>query len=230
MKRAVLLVDDDAEVLHVLSRHLRDEPCQVYTARSGEEAIDLLRARAVHVVVADQRMPAMQGTDLLEWIAAKCPEVVRIMLTGCATTEGALQAINEGGVWRFLTKPCSQAVLVGTIREALEYQARLHESQALLERNRWEAAALARRRAELAIARRILERDLHKPAEKLCAGLRALCEQYADVLDGTMRATVGDLLEALGEVERLLHGPPETAAAAAEEQFHTASGTTNGLR
>ena len=71
MNRVVLLVDDDADVLHVLSRHLRDEPCQVYTARSGDEAIDLLMTRQVHVVVADERMPAMQGTDLLEWIAVR---------------------------------------------------------------------------------------------------------------------------------------------------------------
>jgi response regulator RpfG family c-di-GMP phosphodiesterase len=207
MKRVVLLVDDDADVLHILSRHLRDEPCQVYTARSGEEAVDLLKTRQIHVVVADERMPAMQGTELLEWIAVKYPEVVRIVLTGCATIENALRAINEGGVWRFLTKPCSQAVLAATVREALEHQVRLRESQSLLEKNRWEAAELARRRAELTIARRILDRDLHKPAEKMCGSLRALCEQYADVLDGTMHATIGELLEALGEVEQLLHAP-----------------------
>jgi response regulator RpfG family c-di-GMP phosphodiesterase len=210
MKRVVLLVDDDADVLHILSRHLRDEPCQVYTARSGEEAVDLLKTRQVHVVVADERMPAMQGTDLLELIAAKYPEVVRIVLTGCATIESALRAINEGGVWRFLTKPCSQAVLAATVREALEHQVRLRESQSLLEKNRWEAAELARRRAELTIARRILDRDLHKPAEKMCGSLRVLCEQYADVLDGTMHATIGELLDALGEVERLLHAPAGT--------------------
>ena len=62
---------------------------------------------------------------------------------------------------------------------------------------------------------------MHQPAEKLCGNLRALCEQYADVLDGTMRTTVGELLEALGEVERLLRAP---AGCPDGEQSRTDSG------
>src|ERR1035438_7294516 len=101
MKRVVFLVDDDAIVLHVLSRYLREQPCQVYTARSGEEAVEVLKARDVHVVVADEHMPGMHGTDLLAWIAEYYPDIVRIVLTGSATVESALRAINEGGVYRF---------------------------------------------------------------------------------------------------------------------------------
>jgi DNA-binding NtrC family response regulator len=207
MKRVVLLVDDDAIVLHVLSRYLREQPCQVYTARSGEEAVEVLKARDVHVVVADERMPGMHGTDLLAWIAEHYPDIVRIVLTGAATVESALRAINEGGVYRFLTKPCSQVELAATVCEALEHQARLHEYGSLLEKNRRASSDLDRRSADLAIARRILESDLRKPAERLCSSLQSLSEQYADELDGTMQAMIGDILEAVSEIERLVRGP-----------------------
>ena len=73
MTRTVLLVDDDAEVLHCLTRMLQRQPYQLYTARSGDEAITLLKCRRVDVVVADQRMPGISGADLLAGSPATIP-------------------------------------------------------------------------------------------------------------------------------------------------------------
>jgi DNA-binding NtrC family response regulator len=122
MTHTVLLVDDDAVVLHCLARILQNQPYQLYTARSGTEAVNVLEARRVDVIVSDERMPGMSGTDLFAWVAMYYPGVVRIMLTGRATMETAIRAINEGGVHYFFTKPCNEAHLAVVIRKALEHQ------------------------------------------------------------------------------------------------------------
>ena len=120
MDHTVMLVDDDANVLHALARVLRNQPYQLYTARSGNEAMAILKARSVDVIVSDEQMPGISGTDLLAWVSDNYPDVMRIVLTGHATAETAIRAINEGGVFRFFTKPCDEVQLALTIREALE--------------------------------------------------------------------------------------------------------------
>jgi len=120
MSAIVLLVDDDDNVLHGLSRVLRNQPYQLFTARSGDEAMFILKTHPVDVVVTDERMPGMSGTDLVAWVAEHCPETKRIVLTGHATATTAIRAINEGEVFRFFTKPCNEVDLAIAIREALE--------------------------------------------------------------------------------------------------------------
>ena len=120
MNHTVLLVDDDANVLFGLARVLRQQPYQLYTARSADEAMEIFKARNIDVIVSDEQMPGISGSDLLAWVANNYPDVMRIVLTGHATAETAIRAINEGGVFRFFTKPCDEVQLALTIREALE--------------------------------------------------------------------------------------------------------------
>lgn len=120
MSHTVLFVDDDNSVLHGLARALRHQPFCLFTARSGEEALEVLKSRHVDVVVADEQMPGMSGCDLLAWAAQHFPACVRIVLTGHATAETAIRAINEGVVYRFFTKPCNPVDLAIAIRRALE--------------------------------------------------------------------------------------------------------------
>jgi two-component system probable response regulator PhcQ len=127
MAPIVLLVDDDPDVLHGLARVLRHQPYRLQTARSGEEAIAALKAHDIDVVVSDEEMAGLSGNDLLAWIAEHCPNTMRIMLTGRATTHTAVRAINEGEVYRFFTKPCDDVELAITIRKAIEHRKRLRE-------------------------------------------------------------------------------------------------------
>ena len=120
MENVVLLVDDDQNILHGLVRALRHQPYRVYTATSGEEALLILKGHRVNVIVSDEQMPGMCGSDLLAWVAENCPKVMRIVLTGRPTVEAAIRAINEGAVYQFFTKPCNPAVLAVAIRKALE--------------------------------------------------------------------------------------------------------------
>ncbi|MCR4411372.1 MAG: response regulator [Thermoguttaceae bacterium] len=120
MNATVLLVDDDENLLHGLARVLRHQPFRLLTARSGDEAMWVLKTRRVDVIVADENMPGMSGTELLAWVARECPHVVRIVLTGHATAATAIRAINDGGVYRFFTKPCHEVELALAIRKAIE--------------------------------------------------------------------------------------------------------------
>jgi two-component system, probable response regulator PhcQ len=120
MEPTVLLVDDDESVLHGLARLLRDQPYRLLTARSAGEAMEILKAHPVHVIVSDECMPGISGSDLIAWVARKLPDVTRIVLTGHATAQTAIRAINEGSVYRYFMKPCDVVELALTIRSALE--------------------------------------------------------------------------------------------------------------
>jgi two-component system probable response regulator PhcQ len=127
MERAVLFVDDDQSLLHGLTRALRQQPYRIYTARSAEEAMAALSAHAVDVLVTDEKMPGLSGGDLVVWVAKHYPQVTRIVFTGHATRETAIRAINEGEVYRYLTKPCDCIALALAIRKALQQKERLEE-------------------------------------------------------------------------------------------------------
>lgn len=116
----VLLVDDDPNLLAALKRNLRREPFRLMTAASGEEALSLMESETIDVVVSDQQMPGMAGTEFLTEVHDRFPNTARVMLTGNATMDVAIQAINEGAISRFLTKPCDPEQLRATLHETLE--------------------------------------------------------------------------------------------------------------
>jgi len=115
----ILLVDDEVAILDGLRRQLRRK-FQVHTANGGAEALELLQTEPVTVVVSDMRMPQMDGATFLSRVRALYPDVVRILLTGQTDTQAAITAVNEGQIYRFLTKPCPPEVLLAEIGDAVE--------------------------------------------------------------------------------------------------------------
>jgi signal transduction histidine kinase len=120
--RAVLVLDDEPNILAGLRRALHKEPYDLLCASSADAAFDMLHSRAIDVVISDQDMPGMTGTVFLTKVRQLYPDTIRFMLTGQATLEVALQAINDNAVSQFFTKPCDHATLAQSIREALEQQ------------------------------------------------------------------------------------------------------------
>jgi len=119
MSETILFVDDEPAVLEGYQRLLRQE-FEIETAASGEQALEKLTNKGPFaVVVSDMRMPGMDGAQLLAKIMVKFPQVMRIMLTGNSDLPAAMRAVNEGNVYRFLTKPCEKEDLVRTINTAL---------------------------------------------------------------------------------------------------------------
>jgi response regulator RpfG family c-di-GMP phosphodiesterase len=119
MAEKVLLVDDDDNILEGYRRSLGRE-FEMETAQGGQEALRLTEENGPYaVVVADMRMPGMDGIQLLTSIKARWPDTIRVMLTGNADMETAVNAINEGSIYRFLNKPCSKEAMAKTLTAAL---------------------------------------------------------------------------------------------------------------
>lgn len=129
---AILIVDDETHILSALKRVLSDDPVVIYTAESGERGMVILEDAPVKVIVSDHRMPGMSGTDFLSRVRLKYPGIVRIMLTGYASIDAAINAINEGEIYRFLVKPWNDHEILLTIRAALEKYNLEEENRRLL--------------------------------------------------------------------------------------------------
>ncbi len=118
MSEKILFVDDEPAILDGYRRLLRGD-YEINTAAGGALALDMLANDSYSVVIADMRMPEMDGAQLLSRIALKYPTTMRIMLTGNSDMQTAVRAVNEGAVFRFLTKPCDKELLRDTIQAAL---------------------------------------------------------------------------------------------------------------
>ena len=115
----ILIVDDQPLVINVLREILSRGPYRVLTAESAEQALQMLQDETVDVVISDERMPGMQGSEFLKIVRSKYPETVRIILTGHASVESAMRAINESEIFRFLTKPINRHDLHKAVEDAL---------------------------------------------------------------------------------------------------------------
>ncbi|HFE65571.1 MAG TPA: response regulator, partial [Caldithrix sp.] len=119
MSEKILFVDDDANILHSFKRNLRKR-FQIDTALGGEDGLRILAERGPFaVVISDMRMPGMDGTKFLSQVFETSPDTVRILLTGQADMNDAIAVVNEGQIFRFLTKPCPTEKLVPAIEQGL---------------------------------------------------------------------------------------------------------------
>lgn len=130
-KPPILLVDDEPEVLFSLKGLLRRE-FTLYTAQTGQEALEILRNHTVHVVMTDQRMPEMDGAELLARAKNHSPEAIQIVFTGYADIKAVVDAVNSGRLFRYITKPWDPDELVGALHEAAQEYARHEQHQTLL--------------------------------------------------------------------------------------------------
>ena len=129
----ILFVDDEPNVLDGIRRSLRKE-FSLETANGGLEALEKLSSGEPYaVVVSDQRMPEMDGVTLLSEVQKRWPDTVRVMLTGNADLDTAVQAINLGSIFRFLLKPAQTDTLIHTVRAALRQYQLVKAEQELLE-------------------------------------------------------------------------------------------------
>ena len=103
-KPTVLFVDDEAQIVNLLKIMFRAD-YEVYSATSGAAALDIIQSRKVDVIVSDQRMPGMTGTELLSKVRRLSPGTMRILLTGYSDLAAMVGSINEGEIFRFISKP-----------------------------------------------------------------------------------------------------------------------------
>jgi DNA-binding NtrC family response regulator len=140
----ILLVDDEPNVTDALKRALRREPYEILTAISGPAALELLERHHVDVVISDEQMPGMSGSVFLSAVRKQFPHTIRMILSGQASLEAAVRAINEGEVYRFFLKPCNPVDLAFTVQQALAHKRLEEQSRRLLREYQKQASTLAR--------------------------------------------------------------------------------------
>ena len=179
----VLVVDDEPEITRSVAE-LLERDYQVLTACSADEALRLLDERPVTVVLTDQRMPGGTGSELLARSLDIAPETTRILFTGYSDISAVIEAVNEGHVYRYVTKPWRPDELRAVVSQGLERYRLLAENRRLLE-------DLTRANLDLEIANRELQELTYSMAHELRSPLRAL--------DGFSLAILEDHEECLDE-------------------------------
>lgn len=193
-RHRVMLVDDEAGVLAALKRLLRREPYEITTASSAAEALRMIEAGPPDLIISDQRMPGSTGLDLLRSVRARWPGTIRIILSGYAEVASIIAAVNEGAIYKFLTKPWNDEELKINIRRALE--------QSELEReNLRMTQAIAAQNAQLTELNELLGRR----AADATIGLLATQELFDRMPVGLLVLDEGEVVVAAnGEARRLL--------------------------
>lgn len=165
---SVLLVDDEENILSSLRRVLRNEPYDVQIASGGELALQMLQERPFDLVISDARMPGMDGATLLAEVQKHWPASMRILLTGYADINTTIRAINQGQIYRYISKPWEDEELRLILRQALAFQ---HS-----ERERVRLEALTREQNQRL-------QELNETLEQRVKARTAELEQTADMLD-----------------------------------------------
>lgn len=121
-QRTLLILDDEDNIRRSLQRLLRRDGYRILLAATAAEAFDALARESVQVVISDQRMPGMSGTEFLSQVKALYPDTIRIVLSGYTDLSSVTEAINRGAIYKFLTKPWDDDALRGQIQEAFRRQ------------------------------------------------------------------------------------------------------------
>ncbi|KIH76237.1 Type II secretory pathway ATPase GspE/PulE or T4P pilus assembly pathway ATPase PilB [Geoalkalibacter ferrihydriticus] len=132
----LLLVDDEPGVLRALQRIFMDENYHILIASDAHRALELLSANQVHLIVSDHRMPGLTGAELLRQVKERWPRIIRIMLTGYADVQSIMGAVNEGAVFKFITKPWNDEDLRLTVSLGLQQYVLIRENRRLRELTR----------------------------------------------------------------------------------------------
>lgn len=130
-RRPILIVDDEPDMLHSLKNLLRHD-YQVFIASSGAEGIRILEKEIIHLVMTDQRMPEMTGVELLKHVKNEHPAAIRLIFTGYADVKAVIAAINQGNVFRFLSKPWEPEELMAVLKEAGEHHDHIIQHNTLM--------------------------------------------------------------------------------------------------
>ena len=224
----ILVVDDEPNIVSALRRMLRANGYQVQTAPSGRDALALLDERAVDLIISDMRMPEMDGAEFLRRSRERVPDAVRILLTGYADIGSTIAAVNDGEIFRYVSKPWNDEALLRTLRDALQRKQLERERDQLLKTVTQQHGEL-QRHAEL-LEQRVLERthalstahtELQATHDQVRNGFLGTLRMLSHILDQGAGSTRGCGRAAAALVQGVgtrLGLPPE----AVQDIFHAA--------
>ncbi|WIM05633.1 MAG: response regulator [Candidatus Nitricoxidivorans perseverans] len=182
-ERTLLLVDDEESILSSLNRLLRRDGYRILRAGSGQEGLELLAANPVGVIISDQRMPVMTGTEFFSRVKDLYPETVRIILSGYTELDSITDAINRGAIYKFLSKPWDDDLLRANVDEAFRHHEMKQENQRL-------TGELQAANEALSALNRDLERRVEEKTREMVRNLNIL-RVSQEILDHLPVAVVG---------------------------------------
>ena len=184
----VLFVDDDLQIIKSFKRLLRKK-FHLDTALSATEALKRMDSHGPYaVVITDFRMPETDGVELLRRIKEKHPDTVRIMLTGFADLQTAIKAVNQGSVFRFLTKPCPPGILAEAVNQAIKFYDFILSERELIGLRQWRKSL---EQIVVALVRLVESRDPYTAGHQQRVALlaRAIAEEMG--MDGDAVESIG---------------------------------------
>ncbi len=179
----ILCVDDEPHLAAALRRLLRGAGHAVHVAGSGEEALALLEAESIDLVISDMRMPGMDGAQLLARVRDRWPSVARVLLTGYADLQSTIAAINAAHVYRYLTKPWNDQELLTVVQQISDYQTLQREKERLEAVTHAQNKDLAQLNATL--EHKVLERtaELSEAHQKLKKSYVSCIRMFSNLLE-----------------------------------------------
>ncbi len=185
----LLLIDDEIDIVKSLYRQFRNSYA-VYRANSAEEGYEMMTQVPIHVIVSDQRMPGMKGSEFFDRVKNEYPDAIRLLLTGYADIQSVIQAINDGNIFRYITKPWDAIELDTIVREAFEKHDLLVQNRKLLE--------------ELQEANTFLEQRIEERTTEL-SGANIRLQQLNSQKDSFLGTAAHDLRGPIGNIQSCIY-------------------------
>lgn len=178
----LLFVDDEEGITNALRRLLRSQPWHCHFCNSGEAALALMREQPINLIVSDMRMPVMDGARFLAAAREIQPDAVRYLMTGQADMDDTVNALNDGGISRFIHKPWSDSALIEAIQDGLRIQALERERDRLLAETLRQETAL--RALNASLETRVTERTraLEERTQQLDQSQAAIMEVFSAMI------------------------------------------------
>jgi two-component system sensor histidine kinase/response regulator len=204
---SILYVDDEESNLKGF-KSIYFTDYTIYTAISGKEALDILANHEVHIIITDQKMPGMTGVEFLSNTMIKYPDPIRIILTGYSDIEVLMKAINECGIFRYLTKPWNETEMNMTINQALDtYRLRKENNeliQKLTEANTTLEEKVKERTHKIENLISTVAHDLRSPLNQIKAIISLVEMDSTNLTDG-QRNLIGLVVQAATRLKKMIN-------------------------
>lgn len=198
-KNTLLLIDDEEMLLRSLQRVLEDDGYEILTATSAQDALKILSNTVVQVIISDQRMPNMTGSELFAQVKKEYPETIRIILSGYADFDAVKSAINDGDIYKFLNKPWDNNFLRKMVKEAFDIYKHQTKSPETIKK---ETEAEVKRLQEQFLAN--ISHEIRTPLNGILGFAEILNKGVIDPLSPEHKEYLGDILVSSQTLSKLL--------------------------
>jgi len=118
----ILFVDDEEKVFNSFRREVSFLPIKLFYAKCGEDALKILERENIDLLISDERMPGLKGSDLVSIVRERYPTIVSIIITGYSDFDSIIKAVNSGHVYKYILKPWNKLEMIMTIKNAIDYK------------------------------------------------------------------------------------------------------------